>query len=146
MIREEALKRLRYTKVDANENSEEIQKALFSLGYTWADGSTTIRYRAPYIYIYDNYLGCGDDGIWFAEHVNKKISVDDILFLKTDESLIWKNTLEVLPEPHTLLLVKAITAGGSIEYKVADLGYDNEFHDAYTNEELVVREWMYIPR
>lgn len=87
---EEAIKRLSERKVRVTpDESEQVQKKLFGLGFRWEDGGRDIRYRKmPYLFILNN------GNIWYAEsekHFSKipyeEITVDEIMAMDIMEEV-----------------------------------------------------------
>ena len=82
MSRKEAINFLRNTKTKVGDpvTSREMQKKLFSLGFTWTSGSTVVENTDCYFII------IGDDTFWFSFSSdywnrigNKEINVNDII-------------------------------------------------------------------
>ena len=83
MTRSEIHKKLNNTKVYLGKHSEEVQKKLFELGYSWGNGITYVSHTSkPFLFIstYSDFLlGYSDDLMFFNEHKAKEITVEDIL-------------------------------------------------------------------
>ena len=74
-------------KIKVNpEESEELQKFLFSIGICWADGRKVIDFKElPYLYIYFNkQITHGYETEYFKEHKNKEITLKEIFDNKQD--------------------------------------------------------------
>ena len=87
MTQEEAIKFLSNTKVFVKDKSEEIQKKLFEIGFTWHEvPNTEPKYvTKPFLYMYDNKnLTYGDDVKVFYSHTYTEISAEDILNIKVE--------------------------------------------------------------
>ena len=87
MSRKEAINFLRNTKTKVGDpvTSREMQKKLFSLGFTWTSGSTVVENTDCYFII------IGDDTFWFSFSSdywnrigNKEINVNDIINMKVN--------------------------------------------------------------
>lgn len=83
MTRSEIHKKLNNTKVYLGKHSEEVQKKLFELGYSWGHGNTYVSYTdKPFLFIStycDFLLGYSDNLKDFNEDKAKEITVEDIL-------------------------------------------------------------------
>lgn len=83
MTRSEIHKKLKSTKVYVGKYSEEVQKKLFELGYSWGNGITYVsNTNKPFLFISiygDFLLTYSDDLKYFNEHSAKEITVEDIL-------------------------------------------------------------------
>ena len=87
MTQEEAIKFLSNTKVFVKDKSEEIQKKLFEIGFTWHEvPNTEPKYVAkPFLFINDNKnLTYGNDVKVFYSHRHTEISAEDILNIKVE--------------------------------------------------------------
>lgn len=86
MTKKEVKKLLDNTKVYVNGKNEEIQKKLFSLGYSWRNDKDNIDYiDAPFFYINsDNTLSFGRNMKYFTMHPHKEITAEDILSISTE--------------------------------------------------------------
>ena len=84
MTKEEIKKFLDNTKVYVNGSSAEIQKKLFSFGYTWADGKNNVKHTdKPFLFIYENNeIAFSYDMEWFVNHENREITAEQILSLE----------------------------------------------------------------
>ena len=87
MTKEEIKKFLDNTKVYVNGRSAEIQKKLFSFGYTWADGKNNVKHTdKPFLFIYENNeIAFTYDMECFVNHENMEITAEEILSLKLTE-------------------------------------------------------------
>lgn len=83
MTKEEVYKKLKHTKLYLGKYSEEVQKKLFELGYSWGNGITYVsNTNKPFLFISiygDFLLTYSDDLKYFNEHSAKEITVEDIL-------------------------------------------------------------------
>lgn len=83
MTRSEIHKKLNHTKLYLGKYSEEVQKKLFELGYSWGNGITYVsNTNKPFLFISiygDLLLTYSDDLKYFNEHSAKEITVEDIL-------------------------------------------------------------------
>jgi dUTP pyrophosphatase len=107
MTKEEARKLLDDTKVCISDNSEEIQKKLFSIGYSWKEEGKNIQHKnAPFLYIEkDGYLlyGCGRHEEEGVNEEYRKISASFILNIKLEKDVKIVNRGEQkLPKYETL--------------------------------------------
>lgn len=88
MTREEARKLLDDTKVCISNNSEEIQKKLFDIGYSWKEEGKTIQHEdCPFLYIEkDGYLlyGCRRKKDEFDREEYREVSPFYILNINLD--------------------------------------------------------------
>ena len=102
MTRSEIYKKLNNTKVYLGKHSEEVQKKLFELGYSWGRGVTNISYTdKPFLFIStycDFLLGYSDNLKDFNEDRAKEITVEDILSIEEDVDTSFKNKQELLEE------------------------------------------------
>lgn len=83
MTKSEVHKKLYNTKLYLGKYSEEVQKKLFELGYSWGNGVTYVSNTdKPFLFISiygDLLLTYSDDLKYFNEHSAKEITVEDIL-------------------------------------------------------------------
>lgn len=83
MTKEDVYKKLNHTKLYLGKYSEEVQKKLFKLGYSWGHGITYVsNTNKPFLFIStynDLLLTYSDDLKYFNEHSAKEITVEDIL-------------------------------------------------------------------
>lgn len=83
MTKSEIHKKLKSTKLYVGKYSEEVQKKLFELGYSWGNGITYVsNTNKPFLFISiygDFLLTYSDDLKYFNEHSAKEITVEDIL-------------------------------------------------------------------
>ena len=102
MTRSEIHKKLNNTKVYLGKHSEEVQKKLFELGYSWGRGVTDVSYTdKPFLFIStycDFLLGYSDNLKDFNEDRAKEITVEDILGIEEDVNTSFKNKQELLEE------------------------------------------------
>ena len=102
MTRLEIYKKLNNTKVYLGKHSEEVQKKLFELGYSWGRGVTDVSYTdKPFLFIStycDFLLGYSDNLKDFNEDRAKEITVEDILGIEEDVDTSFKNKQELLEE------------------------------------------------
>ena len=102
MTRSEIYKKLNNTKVYLGKHSEEVQKKLFELGYSWGRGVTDVSYTdKPFLFIStycDFLLGYSDNLKDFNEDRAKEITVEDILGIEEDVDTSFKNKQELLEE------------------------------------------------
>ena len=102
MTRSEIYKKLNNTKVYLGKHSEEVQKKLFELGYSWGRGVTDVSYTdKPFLFIStycDFLLGYSDNLKDFNEDRAKEITVEDILSIEEDVDTSFKNKQELLEE------------------------------------------------
>ena len=104
MTQKEIDKLLANTKVYVAGKSKEIQKKLFSLGYSWnADntGTNVCHTEAPFLFIYeDKVITKSSDMELFCSHENSEITAEEILALELNESDYrpFKNKNECLAE------------------------------------------------
>ena len=102
MTRSEIHKKLNNTKVYLGKYSEEVQKKLFELGYSWNNGITYVsNTNKPFLFIStynDLILTYSDDLKYFNEHSAKEITVEDILGIEEDVNTSFKNKQELLEE------------------------------------------------
>ena len=102
MTKSEIHKKLNNTKLYLGKNSEEVQKKLFELGYSWGNGVTYVSYPTkPFLFIStynDLLLGYSDDLKFFNESESKEITVEDILGIEEDVKPYFKDRQELLKE------------------------------------------------
>ena len=83
MTKSEIHKKLYNTKLYLGKYSEEVQKKLFELGYSWSSGATYVsNTNKPFLFIstYNDFLlGYSDNLKDFNEDRAKEITVEDIL-------------------------------------------------------------------
>lgn len=87
MKKEEAIKRLSNTKVYVDGNSEEIQRKLFELGFSWKTfKKEVVNECMPFLYIYpDLHLLAGNDMEFFKNKEFVEIKANDILSIPFDK-------------------------------------------------------------
>ena len=90
------------TKLYLGKYSEEVQKKLFELVYSWNNGVTYVsNTNKPFLFI-STYNGLrltySDDLKYFNEHSAKEITVEDILGIEEDVNTSFKNKQELLEE------------------------------------------------
>lgn len=98
MKKEEAIKRLSNTKVYVDGNSEEIQRKLFELGFSWKTfKKEVVNECMPFLYIYpDLHLLAGNDMESFKNKEFVEIKADDILSITIDKEYDFKPFDKVL--------------------------------------------------
>ena len=101
MTRSEIHKKLNNTKVYLGKHSEEVQKKLFELGYSWNNGITYVsNTNKPFLFIStynDLILTYSDDLKYFNEHSAKEITVEDILNIE-ETCRSFKDEKELIEE------------------------------------------------
>ena len=101
MTRSEIHKKLKSTKVYLGKYSEEVQKKLFELGYSWGSGVTYVsNTNKPFLFIStynDLLLTYSDDLKYFNEHSAKEITVEDILNIE-ETCRSFKDEKELIEE------------------------------------------------
>ena len=101
MTRSEIHKKLKSTKVYLGKYSEEVQKKLFELGYSWGNGNTYVSYPTkPFLFIStfnDLILTYSEDLKYFNEHSAKEITVEDILNIE-ETCRSFKDEKELIEE------------------------------------------------
>ena len=101
MTRSEIHKKLKSTKVYLGKYSEEVQKKLFELGYSWSSGATYVsNTNKPFLFIStfnDLILTYSDDLKYFNEHSAKEITVEDILNIE-ETCRSFKDEKELIEE------------------------------------------------
>lgn len=101
MTRSEIHKKLKSTKVYLGKYSEEVQKKLFELGYSWGNGITYVsNTNKPFLFISiygDLLLTYSDDLKYFNEHSAKEITVEDILNIE-ETCRSFKDEKELIEE------------------------------------------------
>lgn len=92
MKKEEAIKRLSNTKVYVDGNSEEIQRKLFELGFSWKTfKKEVVNECMPFLYIHpDLHLLAGNDMEFFKNKEFVEIKADEILSIKIDKEYEFK--------------------------------------------------------
>ena len=120
MTKEEAIKMLANTKVYVNGKSEEIQKKLFEIGYTWANGDVEAQHSIyPFLIIENGTFVASGNMDDFISNVNKEVSSDEILNIKIDK--IYKFT------PFEKVLVRDYNSGDWIPDFFCKLNLGNEY-------------------
>lgn len=101
MTRSEIHKKLYNTKLYLGKYSEEVQKKLFELGYSWNNGITYVsNTNKPFLFIStynDLILTYSDDLKYFNEHSAKEITVEDILNIE-ETCRSFKDEKELIEE------------------------------------------------
>ena len=101
MTRSEIHKKLNNTKVYLGKHSEEVQRKLFELGYSWGNGNTYVSYPTkPFLFIstYNDFLlGYSDNLKDFNEDRAKEITVEDILNIE-ETCRSFKDEKELIEE------------------------------------------------
>lgn len=101
MTRSEIHKKLNHTKLYLGKYSEEVQKKLFELGYSWGNGITYVsNTNKPFLFISiygDLLLTYSDDLKYFNEHSAKEITVEDILNIE-ETCRSFKDEKELIEE------------------------------------------------
>ena len=101
MTRSEIHKKLNNTKVYLGKHSEEVQKKLFELGYSWNNGVTYVsNTNKPFLFIStynDLTLTYSEDLKYFNEHSAKEITVEDILNIE-ETCRSFKDEKELIEE------------------------------------------------
>ena len=101
MTRSEIHKKLNNTKVYLGKHSEEVQKKLFELGYSWGHGATYVsNTNKPFLFIStynDLLLTYSDDLKYFNEHSAREITVEDILNIE-ETCRSFKDEKELIEE------------------------------------------------
>lgn len=98
MKKEEIQKKLIHTKVYVNGKSEEIQKKLFELGFTWLSSETRVqKTNQPFLYLNDSLIMVSSNNmLHFRDHQYKEISVEDILSIPIEKEYEFKPFDKVL--------------------------------------------------
>ena len=101
MTKSEIHKKLYNTKLYLGKYSEEVQKKLFELGYSWNNGITYVsNTNKPFLFIStynDLILTYSDDLKYFNEHSAKEITVEDILNIE-ETCRSFKDEKELIEE------------------------------------------------
>ena len=101
MTKSEIHKKLYNTKLYLGKYSEEVQKKLFELGYSWNNGITYVsNTNKPFLFIStynDLILTYSDDLKYFNEHSAKEITVEDILSIE-ETCRSFKDEKELIEE------------------------------------------------
>lgn len=92
MKKEEAIAKLSNTKVYVDGKSEEIQKKLFEIGFSWKTFKKQIvNTEMPFIYIHSDLLLLGGNGMtFFKEYKFKELKADEILSITIDKEYEFK--------------------------------------------------------
>lgn len=97
MTKEEAFKLLSNVRVYVGTKSEEIQKKLFELGFSWCGEKIVQHLNEPFFYVNPNgNIQFGSLVITFNKSAYREMSVEEILSIKIDEKHTFKPFDKVL--------------------------------------------------